>query len=175
MPAGNRISMSHGAITNRNILFAALIITAIFVFAAGCSSSTPASSGAVIPSPSKLNVSIQPDITRYNLAMSSAPGIGLSPNISGQEGGGGKYVYLWNTDYGQFLEWKAPNFTVTELGSDVKVPGGKVYWTYGSAPAGTVRPLVHITLDVVDATTNVTVGHAERVIGWDEGDTAEIR
>ncbi len=167
--------MSHGAATIRYILLAALLITGIFVLAAGCSSSTPASSGAVIPTPLRVNVSIQPDITRYNLAMSSAPGMGLSPNISGQEGGGGKYVYLWKTDYGSFLSWNAPDYMVKDLGTDVKVPGGKVYWTYGSAPAGTVRPLVHITLDVVDATTNVTAGHAERIIGWGEGDTAEIR
>lgn len=49
MPAGNRIIMSHGAATTRYILLAALLITGIFVLAAGCSSSTPASSGAVIP------------------------------------------------------------------------------------------------------------------------------
>jgi len=167
--------MSHGATTSRYTLFAALLITGIFVLAAGCSSSTPASSGAVIPTSSKLNVSIQPDITRYNLAMSSAPGIGLFPQITGKEGGGGKYVYLWKTDYGSFLSWNAPDYMVKDLGADVKVPGGKVYWTYGSAPAGTVRPLVHITLDVVDAKTNATVGHAERVIDWGERDTAEIR
>lgn len=167
--------MSHGTVTTRYILLVALLITGIFVLAAGCSSSTPASSSAVIPAPLSVNVSIQPDITRYNLAMSSAPGIGLSTQITGQVGGGGKYVYVWKTDYGQFLHWGAPNFTVTELGSDVKVPGGKVYWTYGSAAAGTDRPVVHISLDVVDSVTGVTIGHAERVISWGEGDMAEIR
>ena len=167
--------MSHGAATTRYILLAALLITGIFVLAAGCSSSTPASSGAVIPTPLSVNVSIQPDITRYTLTMSSAPGIGLSPQIAGQVGGGGKYVYVWKTDYGHFLDWKAPNFTVTELGTEMKVSGGKVYWTYGSAAAGTERPVVHITLDVVDSASGATIGHAEQVINWGDGDMAEIR
>jgi len=167
--------MSHGAATTPYILLAALLITGIFVLAAGCSSSTPASIGAVIPTPSAVNVSIQPDITRYTLAMSSAPGIGLSPQITGQVLAGGKCVYVWKTDYGQFLDWRGPDFTVKELGASVKVPGGKVYWTYGSAAAGKERPVVHITLDIVDSATGTTIGHAERVIGWSEGDMAEIR
>jgi len=167
--------MSHGASTTRYILLAALLITGIFILAAGCSSSTPASIGAIIPTPSAVNVSIQPDITRYTLAMSSAPGIGLSPQITGQVLAGGKCVYVWKTDYGHFLDWKSPDFTVKELGSDVKVPGGKVYWTYGSAAAGKERPVVHITLNVVDSATGATLGCAERVIGWVDGDMAEIR
>ncbi|MCX6689895.1 MAG: hypothetical protein NTZ39_09460 [Methanoregula sp.] len=167
--------MSNGAATTRYILLAVFLITGIFVLDAGCSSSTPASSSAVIPTTSVVNVSIQPDITRYTLAMSSTPGIGLSPQITGQVPAGGKCVYVWKTDYGHFLDWKAPDYTVKELGTEVKVPGGKVYWTYGSAAAGTERPVVHITLDVVDSATGATIGHAERIIGWGEGDMAEIR
>ncbi|MCX6696609.1 MAG: hypothetical protein NTV84_03465 [Methanoregula sp.] len=167
--------MSYCAATTRYILLAALLLTGIFVFAAGCSSPTPASIGAVIPTPFAVNVSIQPDITRYTLAMSSAPGIGLLPILAGQAPAAGNYFYVWKTDYGQFLDWKAPDFTVKELGSDVRVPGGKVYWTYGSAAAGKERPVVHITLDVVDAVTGATIGHAERIIGWGEEDMAEIR
>ena len=167
--------MNHGDTITRHTILLVLLITGIFILAAGCSTPSLPQSGAAIPAVPAVNVSIQPDITRYTLAMSSAPGMGLSPNITGLTGGGGKYVYHWKTDYGSFLGWKAPDYMVKELGADVTVPGGKVYWTYGSAPVGTARPLVHVTLDVIDATTGSTVGHAERVIGWGDKDMAEIR
>ncbi|MDD5186757.1 MAG: hypothetical protein PHF57_00945 [Methanoregula sp.] len=167
--------MIHGAATSRHTILSVLVITGFFLLAAGCSTPAHPQSGAESPAGAAVNVSIQPDITRYALYMSSAPGIGLSPNVTGQTGGGGKYVYVWKTDYGFFLNWNAPDYTVTNRGTEVTVPGGKVYWTYGAEPAGTTRPLVHVTLDVVDATTGSTVGHAERVIGWSEGDMAEIR
>jgi hypothetical protein len=155
-------------------LILVFVITGIFILAAGCSAMAPAQPGAV-STVRAVNVTIQPDITRYTLAMSSAPGIGLSPNITGLPESGGAFVYVWKTDYGSFLSWNAPDYTVKELGSTVTVPGGKVYWTYGGSPAGTTRPLVHITLDIVDTKTGSTVGHAERVIGWSEGDIAEVR
>jgi hypothetical protein len=174
-PVKIRNTMNHGETMTRHTILLVLAITGIFILAAGCSTPSLPQSGSAIPAVPAVNVSIQPDITRYTLAMSSAPGIGLTPNITGLTGGSGKYVYLWKTDYGSFLSWNAPDFTVKELGSNITLPGGKVYWTYGSAPAGTTRPLVHVTLDVIDATTGSVVGHAERVIGWVEGDMAEIR
>lgn len=167
--------MNHGETMTRHTILLVLAITGIFILAAGCSTPSLSQSGSAIPAVPVVNVSIQPEITRFTLAMSSAPGMGLSPNISGLTGGSGKYVYLWKTDYGSFLSWNAPDFTVKELGSNITLPGGKVYWTYGGAPAGTARPLVHVTLDVIDSTTGSVVGHAERVIGWGEGDMAEIR
>jgi len=175
IPAEIRNAIYHGETMTRHTILLVLTITGFFILAAGCNTKSIPQSGSAIPAVPAVNVSIQPDITRYTLAMSSAPGMGFSPNITGLTGGGGKYVYLWKTDYGSFLSWNAPDFTVKELGANVTVPGGKVYWTYGNAPAGTARPLVHVTLDVIDATTGSVVGHAERVIGWGEGDMAEIR
>jgi hypothetical protein len=175
IPAEIRNTMNHGDTVTRYTILLVLAITGIFVLTAGCSTPAPAQSRNVIPAIPVVNVSILPDITRYSLAMSSAPGMGLSPNISGLACGGGKYVYVWKSDYGSFLSWNAPDYMVKELGSNVTLPGGKVYWTYGSAQAGTVRPIVHVTLDVINATTGSTVGHAEREIGWGEGDMAEIR
>ncbi len=167
--------MNHSETMTRYTILLVLAITGIFVLTAGCSTPSLPQSVVVTPALPAVNVSIQPDNTRYTLAMSSAPGMGLSPNIIGLTGGGGKYVYVWKTDYGSFLSWNSPDYMVKELGTNVIAPGGKVYWTYRSAPAGSVRPLVHVTLDVIDATTGSVVGHAERVIGWSEGDVAEIR
>ena len=133
--------MNHGKTMTRHTILLVLAITGIFILAAGCSTPSLSQSGSAIPAVPAVNVSIQPDITRYTLAMSSAPGMGLSPNISGLTGGSGKYVYLWKTDYGSFLSWNAPDFTVKRLGSNITLPGGKVYWTYGGTPVGTPVPL----------------------------------
>jgi hypothetical protein len=105
--------------------------------------------------------------------MSSTVGIGLTPQIHGTLTP--DYItYLWKTDYGHFVRWSTPDYTVSELGNTFTGGNGtKIYWTYIGENETGPRPQVHITLDLIDRATGATLGHAERVIGWDTGnDTA---
>ncbi len=155
------------------ILCPTLFLIVLFAIGAGCSTTAPPSQSAPVTTPSSGAVAIQPDITRYTVLMSSAPGIGLSPNVTGPLSAE-HLTCTWKTDYGHFLRWEAPDYTVQELGSTVTVNGTKVYWTYLDANASAPRPPVHITLDVTDPTTGAAIGHAEQVISWDANDTAVI-
>jgi hypothetical protein len=120
-----------------------------------------------------VSVAIHPDITHYTVLMSSAPGIGLSPVITGTLPAG-NLTWVWKTDYGHFLGWNAPDYTVRELGTTVTGNGTKVYWTYLDENGSATRPPVHITLAVVDPDTGATLGNGELTIGWDANDTAVI-
>jgi hypothetical protein len=85
-------------------------------------------------------------------------------------------MYVWKTDYGHFVGWDAPDYIVRDL-SNTSASGNqtKVYWTYIGENESGGRPPVHVTLDIIDRVTDATLGHAERVIGWDTGnDTAVI-
>jgi hypothetical protein len=147
-------------------------IAAIVV--AGCTSTAPATPAAPATTPALLSVSIQPDITRYTVQMSSAPGIGLSPNITGQPPPA-NLTCTWTTDYGRFLIWDAPDYTVNERGTTVTGNRTKVYWTYIGENETLPRPQVHISLAVTDPSTGTVLGHAEKIIGWDaKNDTAVI-
>ena len=61
-----------------------LIVGIAAIVAAGCTATSPATpqNATALPSGTVL-VAIRPDITHYTVFMSSAPGIGLSPNITG--------------------------------------------------------------------------------------------
>jgi hypothetical protein len=158
------------------ILFAfpALLLAVLFILGAGCSTIAPARTDIPITG-TPVTVSIQPDITRYTVLMSSAPGIGLTPQINGALPPD-SLMYVWKTDYGHFVGWSAPDYKVRELGNtSASGNGTKVYWTYVGENESGMRPPVHITLDLIDRATGDTLGHAERVIGWDTGnDTAVI-
>jgi hypothetical protein len=107
--------------------------------------------------------------------MSSTVGIGLTPQINGTLPPD-YLMYVWKTDYGHFVGWNTPDYTVSELGNTFTSGNGtKVYWTYiGESETGP-RPLVHITLDLVDRATGATLGHAEQEIDWDtKNDTSVI-
>lgn len=122
-----------------------------------------------------VSVTIHPDITRYTLIMSSAPGIGLSAQVTGTLPPD-TMDYAWKTDYGQLLSWSAPDYTVWEIGN-TSTSGNltKVYWTYYHENKTGSRPPVHVTFDIIDRATGATIGHAEQVIGWDlKNDTAVI-
>jgi len=151
----------------------ALVLTVLFILGAGCSTTAPARTDT--PSAgSPVTLSIQPDISRYTVLMSSTVGIGLTPQIDGTLPPD-YMMYVWKTDYGHFVGWSAPDYTVRELGNiSASGNGTKVYWTYPGENESGQRPPVHITLDLLDRATGATLGHAEKVIGWDANDTAVI-
>jgi hypothetical protein len=155
-------------------VFPALFFAVLFIFGAGCSTTAPARTD--IPTAgSSVTVSIQPDIARYTVLMSSAPGIGLTPQINGTRPPD-SLMYVWKTDYGHFVLWDAPDYTVRELGN-TSTSGNqtKVYWTYIGETENGGRPPVHVTLDLIDRATGDTLGHGEQTIDWDtRNDTAVI-
>jgi hypothetical protein len=151
--------------------FPALSLAVIFILGSGCSTAAPARTE--IPSAgTTVTVSIQPDILRYTVLMSSAPGIGLTPQINGTLPPD-RLMYVWKTDYGHFVGWSAPDYTVREIGTSVIGNGTKVYWTYTGEIESGGRPPVHVTLDIIDRATGDTLGHGEQTIDWDtRNDTA---
>jgi hypothetical protein len=156
-----------------------LVIIAVCIaaiVAAGCTTTSPAPPQNVTASPSgAVSVAIHPDISHYTVLMSSAPGIGLSAQVNGTLPPDNP-MYVWKTDYGHFLSWDAPDYTVRELGN-TSASGNvtKVYWTYISENETGSRPPVHVSFDIIDRTTGATLGHAEQAIGWDtKNDTAVI-
>jgi hypothetical protein len=151
-----------------------LALVVLFILGAGCTASAPARNDTP-PAGSPVSLSITSDITRYTPMMSSTVGIGLTPQVSGTLPPD-YLVYTWKTDYGHFLGWNAPGYMVGDLGTTFATGNGtKVYWTYLGENESGGRPPVHVTLDLVDRATGATLGHAERVIGWDaKNDTAVI-
>lgn len=116
--------------------------------------------------------------TSYHPAMSSTVGIGLTPAYTlGRSPDTVKYK--WHTNYGHFVNWKAPQFQVIPLGADATtdatLEGTNVYWSYDSADAGKDKPVVQITLTVVDAQSNASLTAASLTVTWENQDTATVR
>lgn len=114
-----------------------------------------------------LQVSIDPDILIYNPALSSVPGIGLTPNLTGPVYPG-TLRYHWETDYGHFISWNPPGFVIRELGTNVTLSREKVYWTYNETGPLTGRPPARIILMVEDAGSGMLQTAAVLEIEWDE-------
>ena len=156
----------------QNVTLVILAVCLTAIIAAGCTTTPPATPHEGTPlAPGAISVTIHPDITHYTVLMSSAPGIGLSPVLTGPVPAG-NLTCIWKTDYGSFLSWNAPDYTVQDLGATTSET--KVYWTYLDEHAAATRPPVHITLTVIDPATGATLGTAEQTIGWDGNDTAVI-
>ena len=102
---------------------------------------------------------------RYSPIMSSTPGIELSvimPLASIPH----TVVYDWKADYGQFLSWNPPDYTVNQKGAEVTTNGGKIYWSFTEKPASTASP-VTITMTARDTATRKEVGHSTLTLVWD--------
>jgi hypothetical protein len=153
--------------------FVLLTVCIAAIVAAGCTTTSPATQNATTSPSGTVIVAIHPDITHYTVLMSSTVGIGLSSIITGPLPAG-NLSYVWKTDYGHFLGWSAPDYTVRELGTTVTGTVTKVYWTYDGTNTSVSRLPVHITLDVIDPASGATLGNGELTIGWDANDTAVI-
>jgi len=150
-----------------------LTICIAAIVAAGCATTPPAIQNTAASPSGTVTVAIHPDITHYTALMSSTVGIGLSPIITGPLPAG-NLTYVWKTGYGHFLGWSAPDYKVREQGTTVTGNGTKVYWTYLYENENASRPPVHITLNVIDPATGLTLGNAELTIVWDANNTAVI-
>jgi len=132
------------------------------------------------PAPS---VRLKASPQRYSPMMSSTPGIGLTPNVTGFVAADANFAgnatdfkwnainFEWNATFGIFLTWDAPDYKVHEIGNPVANNGGKVYWTFTEKPASTKDPVV-ITVTARDMTRRGAVlGSSTVTLSWD-GDYA---
>ncbi len=100
--------------------------------------------------------------------MSSTPGIGLTPNVTGFNTSDA--AFSWNASFGQFLSWNAPDYTVNQLGATTSNTGGKLYWSFTEKPASTTEPVV-ITVTARDTVSGTVLGTSTVTLAWD-GDYA---
>jgi hypothetical protein len=114
-----------------------------------------------------LQVSIDPDILIYTPTLSSVPGIGLTPNLTGPAYPG-TLQYHWQTDYGHFISWNPPGLVIRELGTNVTLTREKVYWTYNETGPLTGRPPARIILMVEDTGSGMLQTAAVLEVEWDE-------
>jgi hypothetical protein len=124
------------------------------------------------PEPPAYQVSICTDTPRYNLMMSSVPGMRLIPVVSGNTS---RARLHWTTSYGRFILWDSPDYRVHEYDRDVITDLRPVYWSYDPGEGGLPRPPVSIGLSVEDQESGMLLGRTEIRIGWEEDDTAVMR
>ncbi|MBN1431196.1 MAG: hypothetical protein JW931_00310 [Methanomicrobiaceae archaeon] len=122
--------------------YAAILLT-LLLLAAGCISGE---SG---------QVEIIPENDYWSPPMSSAPGIGLSADYSGD----GDVVYEWSADYGGFLLW-TPEISQC---SPPCITDKTVWWTYiseGEALPTDLPEEVRIGVKAIDALSGKTVAES---------------
>jgi hypothetical protein len=115
------------------------------------------------------SVKIEASPQRYSPMMSSTPGIGLTPHVTGFKATGA--TFEWNASFGRFLMWDAPDYKVHDIGNPVATDGRTIYWTFTEKPASTREP-VTITVTARDMTRQGAVlGTSTLTLNWD-GDYA---
>jgi hypothetical protein len=117
----------------------------------------------------KASVRLEASPQRYSPMMSSTPGIGLTPNVTGFNSVDA--TFEWNATFGRFLMWDAPDYKVHDIGNPVATDGRTIYWTFIEKPASTKDPVV-ITVTARDTTQRGAVLASSTVtLSWD-GDYA---
>jgi hypothetical protein len=95
--------------------------------------------------------------------MSSTPGIGLEPVITGTDAG--TVSFAWKATYGRFLTWNSPDFKVNTLGDFATTHGEKIYWTYSDRPSLTANP-VTINVTATDTASGQLLGSSAVTLAW---------
>jgi hypothetical protein len=162
-PSGDN-SMKDGV-----LLFVVLAIVTGFT----CGCMAPASPGSQpIPSPAPavavpFSIEINATPSRYNPAMSSTIGIRLTPvNTSGIIPFDAQFT--WETTFGSFYHWGAPDFKVTDLGPKYTGTSEPVYWSYFSEHGEKERLPVNLSLAVEEPSTGKILANASLRIGWED-------
>jgi hypothetical protein len=129
-----------------------------------------ASSVPVPVNPAAMTITASP--LKYSPVMSSTPGIGLEPVVTGFDAGNA--TFTWKTTYGWFLSWNAPDFRVNELGGSATNHGEKVYWSFIDRPASTEIP-VTITVTATDLASGRILGSSTVTLGWEDNFSVVVR
>jgi hypothetical protein len=150
------------------VIIALFAIVALAALIAGFALTQPTSGD------NSVLLTINADRGCYSPNMSSTVGIGLTPGYPATVDNR-TVTFHWQTDYGHFISWKAPDFKVIEQGAEVTTDDGKIYWSYPWEEPSGGRPPVRITLTMIDRATGETLGTALREIGWGDPDVAVVK
>jgi hypothetical protein len=155
------------------ILTAAIMVTA-FVVSAGCVSPAPenttpvispvcSSDAGVCPVAISPSVVIDASPQTYTPLMSSTPGIGLTPNVTGFTKADAEFT--WNASYGQFFDWSPPDYTISRISQPLVNHGEKVYWSFTDSPASTSDPVI-ISVTARDPRSGQILGSSHLTLVW---------
>jgi len=167
---------------NLKILTVVVTVTALLV-TAGCLfpvsekppptvPSTCSDAADVCPGAITRSVRIDAAPQMYTPLMSSTPGIGLTPNVSGFNPVDAEFT--WNASYGEFLDWSPPNYTVSGLSQPVVNHGEKVYWSFTDVPASTRDPVI-ISVTARDLPSGRILGSSQLALGWEGNFTVTVQ
>lgn len=102
---------------------------------------------------------ICPERREYHLTDSSAPGIGLHAIYYRNSE---ELRLNWETNYGRFIRWEAPDYRVISLGKTATVPGWEtVYWTPLATGKGIPKAGIRISVTVKEQKNKVMVEQAQ--------------
>jgi len=154
----------------------ALLVTAGCLFQASENSTTVPSTcsdaAGVCTLAITRSVRIEAAPQMYTPLMSSTPGIGLTPNVTGFNPADAEFT--WNASYGEFLDWSLPNYTVSGLSQPVVNHGEKVYWSFTDVPASTRDPVI-ISVTARDLPSGRILGSSRLTLGWEGNFTVTVQ
>jgi len=161
---------------------AVIMVTALLV-SAGCVSPAQknttvvvspvcSSDAGVCPVAIASAVRIEASPQTYTPLMSSTPGIGLTPNVTGFWSGDAEFT--WNASYGQFFDWSPPNYTISGRSSSIANHGEKVYWSFTDSPATTSDPVI-ISVTARDPRSGRILGSSDLTLVWVENLTVTVQ
>lgn len=137
---------------------------------------TPAGTvtGVPLTTPEVLDIPIRASPEKYSPLMSSTVGIALTPIYNGS----GAVVYGWNTSYGYFIGWNAPDWKVNRYNETVDTTNQTIYWSYSPDDMGKEKPPVTVRLIIKTPPRvhggNGTIAWKDIQITWEDTDTAVI-
>ena len=173
----------------RNVVYICTLITlSLLVITAGCvdtaqknsqitpvPAESPSSSCSVdanvCPVPTTVSVRIDASPQVYSPLMSSTVGIGLTPNVSGINSTDAEFA--WNATYGRFLDWSAPDYTVSRISQPVINHGETIFWSFTEPPASPDVPVI-ITVTARDAISQKVLGTSRLTLGWKDNITVVV-
>jgi hypothetical protein len=109
---------------------------------------------------------------RYSPVMSSTPGIGLEPVVTGFRAQDA--TFAWKASYGEFLSWNSPDFKINRLGDTVTNHGEKLYWSFIDKPSSMATPVV-ITVTATDNVSESLLGSSTATLAWDGDYTVTVK
>jgi hypothetical protein len=165
------------------VILAVLVMVTTLLVIAGCLFTASENPPTTVPSTCSADAGVCPGtITRsvrieaapqmYTPLMSSTPGIGLTPNISGFNPVDAEFT--WNASYGEFLDWSPPNYTISRLSQPVINHGEKVYWSFIDIPASTRDPVI-ISVTARDLPSGQILGSSRLTLGWEGNFTVTVQ
>lgn len=163
-------------------IFVILITMTLLLVIAGCLFQAPektptvpstcSADAGVCTLPVLRSVMIEAAPQMYTPLMSSTPGIGLTPNISGFNPAEAEFT--WNASYGHFLDWSSSNYTVSRLSQPLVNHGEKVYWSFIDVPSSTHDPVI-ISVTARDIPSGQILGSSRLSLGWEGNYTVRVQ